>query len=50
MTETHTCRLCGCPSLQPFLDLGDMPSANAFLTADQLLAPEFTFRLRAGLC
>ncbi|MBI3362009.1 MAG: class I SAM-dependent methyltransferase [Chloroflexi bacterium] len=44
------CRICGDDALHPFLDLGEMPIANAFLTADQLRQPEYKFRLRTGFC
>ena len=44
------CRLCSDATLHPFLDLGTMPIANAFLTSPQLSEPEFTFRLQAGFC
>lgn len=44
------CRLCSNPTLYPFLDLGPMPIANAFLTSKQTSQPEYTFRLRAGFC
>jgi methylation protein EvaC len=50
MAQAHNCRVCGRPAVETFLDLGDMPVANAFLTAEQLRQPEFKFRLRAGWC
>ncbi|MFQ5406836.1 MAG: methyltransferase domain-containing protein, partial [Anaerolineales bacterium] len=49
-TRSLACRLCGRDTLRPFLDLGDMPIANAFLTDSQLHHPEYKFRLQAGFC
>ena len=46
----YKCRLCSDATLHPFLDLGTMPIANAFLTSEQLCQPEYTFRLQAGFC
>ena len=48
--ENHTCRLCDESILRPFLDLGRMPIANAFLSSEQLSEPEYTFNLEAGFC
>ena len=48
--ENHTCRLCNKPTLRPFLDLGSMPIANAFLSSEQLSEPEYTFNLYTGFC
>lgn len=45
-----TCRICDKPTLYPFLDLGQMPIANAFLSSEQLSQTEYTFRLQAGFC
>ncbi len=47
---TFSCRICGGSSLHPFLDLGKMPIANAFLSCAQLSHPEYTFQLQAGFC
>lgn len=44
------CRICANDTLRPFLDLGDMPIANAFLTQAQLREPEYKFQLRTGFC
>lgn len=44
------CRSCGESALRPFLDLGTMPIANAFLSREQLSHPEYSFRLQAGFC
>ena len=41
--ENHICRLCDESTLRPFLDLGTMPIANAFLSSEQLSEPEYTF-------
>jgi methylation protein EvaC len=48
--ENHTCKLCDESTLRPFLDLGTMPIANAFLSSEQLSEPEYTFNLIAGFC
>ena len=48
--ENHTCRLCNKSTLRPFLDLGSMPIANAFLSSAQLSEPEYTFNLKTGFC
>ena len=48
--ENHTCRLCDKPTLRPFLDLGSMPIAYAFLSSEQLSEPEYTFNLYTGYC
>src|SRR4051812_48915151 len=42
------CLICGGP-VEPFVDFGRMPIANAFLRADQI-AGEYFFDLRAGFC
>ncbi len=43
-----SCRVCDA-ALEPFLDLGRMPIANAFLRADQF-HEEWFFDLRVGFC
>ena len=48
--ENHICRLCDESTLRPFLDLGTMPIANAFLSSEQLSEPEYTFNLITGFC
>jgi SAM-dependent methyltransferase len=51
MFKTNTqCRICKSPALEQFLSLGEMPPANAFLTADQLREPEMTFPLDVCIC
>ncbi len=45
-----SCRLCEQQTLRPFLDLGDMPIANAFLREAQLQIREYTFSLQTGFC
>ena len=45
-----TCRGCGGANLSQFLSLGDLPLANAFLTADQLQEPEARFPLEVYFC
>lgn len=48
--EARTCRMCGDSHLEPYLDLGHMPPADRFLTADQLKQPEVSFPLEVCLC
>ena len=48
--DNHTCRLCDQSTVRPFLDLGSMPIANAFLSSEQLSQPEYTFNLATGFC
>lgn len=45
-----SCRICEDSTLYPFLDLGRMPIANAFLSSEQISQPEYTFRLQVGFC
>ncbi len=47
--ETFACRSCGSRNTRLFLDLGSMPSANAYLPPDRL-GDERAFPLRARLC
>ncbi|HEX7873686.1 MAG TPA: class I SAM-dependent methyltransferase [Sphingobium sp.] len=44
------CRFCDAPVEQAFVDLGSMPLANAYLTAQQLTRPEPSYPLRAFVC
>jgi SAM-dependent methyltransferase len=44
------CRACGGAQLEPVLDLGETPLANALLTADQLDGDEPRFPLRVAFC
>ena len=44
------CRLCGARDLRLVLSLGEMPLANALLTADQLDAPEPRYPLDVAFC
>lgn len=44
----HGCRICQSP-LEPFVDFGRMPLANAFLTREQF-ADEYFYHLRAAWC
>lgn len=47
----HTlCRICGGKKLIPFLDLGEQPLANAFLSEENLLKPEPRYILRVLFC
>ena len=45
-----SCRLCSAPLARTFVDLGDMPLANAFLRPEQLAQPEPRYPLHARLC
>lgn len=45
---TAECLVCKTP-VEPFLDFGQMPSANAYLTADEF-ANEYSFNLAVGFC
>ena len=47
---TRRCRFCDAPVEQPFVDLGSMPLANAYLTREQLGRPEPSYPLRAFVC
>lgn len=44
------CRHCGSELHLPFLDLGNAPPSNAYLTEDALRAPEIWFPLRILVC
>lgn len=44
------CRHCGSQLQLPFLDLGNAPHSNAYLTEDALSAPETWFPLRILVC
>ena len=44
------CRHCGAELRMPFLDLGSAPPSNAYLTFEQLAAPETWFPLRLLVC
>lgn len=44
------CRHCQQELTLPFLDLGSAPPSNAYLTADQLAAPETWYPLRILVC
>ena len=48
--STHRCRFCEAPLTQQFVDLGAMPLANAYLTADQLELPEPSYPLAVFVC
>ncbi len=51
MTGSPICRSCGAPLEQTFLDLGDQPLANAYLTAEQLAAGDDpVYPLHARVC
>jgi trans-aconitate methyltransferase len=44
------CRLCGCPDLRSFLDLGATPPCELFLTPAATETPELTYPLHVRLC
>ncbi|MBI4148980.1 class I SAM-dependent methyltransferase [Candidatus Woesearchaeota archaeon] len=46
---SNRCKICSTP-LFAFLSLGRMPIANAFLSGEDLLKPEFFYHLEAGYC
>lgn len=50
MSDEPRCRLCGGSGLWPFLSLGDVPLANAFLTEEELEAPEPRYPLTLAHC
>ena len=45
-----TCRHCGAPLRDVFVDLGHQPPSNAYLTAADLERPEITYPLKAYVC
>lgn len=48
--SARLCRFCEAPVVQPFVDLGETPLANSYLTAEQLARPEPCYPLRAFVC
>src|SRR5579883_675611 len=50
MTGPFPCASCGAPVSETFLDLGLMPSANAYLREADLGAAEPRWPLRAAVC
>lgn len=47
---TQACRHCGTDLTRQFLDLGYAPPSNAYLSAEDLTAPEITYPLRLMVC
>ncbi|GAB4513400.1 MAG: methyltransferase C-terminal domain-containing protein [Roseibium sp.] len=47
---TQSCRHCGTPLSRQFLDLGFAPPSNAYLSEEDLSAPEVTYPLRLMVC
>src|SRR3989338_3958627 len=47
--HTH-CRICESPLPKPFLDLGSMPLANAFLATEQEFGEEPRYPLAVAAC
>jgi len=47
---SHPCRHCGSPLSHQVIDLGHQPPSNAYLSAEQLLAPEITYPLKVYVC
>ena len=50
MSAALECRSCRKPGLQLVLSLGNMPLANALITAEQLDQPESTYPLELAFC
>jgi SAM-dependent methyltransferase len=49
-TTPPVCRACGAPLVRTFVDLGNTPLANSYLTAEALDAPEPRYPLHARVC
>jgi SAM-dependent methyltransferase len=47
--KKHTCRICGADGLMEYLNLGNQPPANSFISLDQVKY-EKSFPLRVSLC
>ncbi|MBO6891896.1 MAG: methyltransferase domain-containing protein [Roseibium sp.] len=47
---TQACRHCGTNLTRQFLDLGYAPPSNAYLSSEELSAPEITYPLRLMVC
>lgn len=47
---SYPCRHCGSPLNHQVIDLGHQPPSNAYLSAEQLLAPEITYPLKVYVC
>lgn len=50
MTDTPSCRFCGTPLTQTFVDLGKTPLANSYVAADKAGTPDPVFPLHARVC
>lgn len=50
MIQEKACRFCGSILGEPFLDLGKMPLANAYLRSQDMAKKEASFPLRVFLC
>lgn len=50
MSAITACRSCGCPDLEPVLDLGRTPLADRLLTEQQLQEPEPCYPLAVTFC
>jgi SAM-dependent methyltransferase len=50
LTVRDTCRACSGRNLKKFLDLGEVPLANSFLTPEQLKDPEPRYPLEVYFC
>jgi len=48
--DARTCLGCGCSRAEPFLDLGKLPLANAFVRPDHFHLPDPTFPLAVAFC
>ena len=49
-TDKHFCRFCGTELKHTFVDLGDTPLANSYLSGQQLAQPEPSYPLHARVC
>ncbi|TAD88873.1 MAG: methyltransferase domain-containing protein [Alphaproteobacteria bacterium] len=50
MTSPHRCRSCGGTCTETFVDLGVMPSANAYVPVERADVPDRAFPLRTVVC
>jgi ubiquinone/menaquinone biosynthesis C-methylase UbiE len=50
MSTVPNCRFCGAPLTETFVDLGDMPLANSYLSEADLARPEPRYPLKVRVC
>lgn len=48
--QQTTCRICGSPALEQYLELGSTPLANSYVRKEDLRAPEFREELALQVC